>query len=64
MKGRYGSGSNDGTRPADDARVDSGAHGVRVDAEMGHDGANLPVFAEIESATLGMPLGRDPAHPW
>ena len=42
------------------ARVvrDRGAHGVMVDVEGGGDGADLPVFAEIESANLGVLFGR------
>ena len=35
---------------------DRGAHGVMVDVEGGGDGADLPVFAEIESANLGVPV--------
>ena len=37
---------------------DRGAHGVMVDVEGGGDGADLPVFAEIESANLGVLFGR------
>ena len=62
MKGRYGSRiERRHAALADDARVerDRRAHGVRVDAEIGDDGADLPVFAEIESADLGVLLGRD-----
>ena len=42
---------------------DRGAHGVMVDAEGGGDGADLPVFAEIEAANLGVLLGRDHGAP-
>ena len=34
-----------------------------VDVEGGGDGADLPVFAEIESANLGVLLGRDHGAP-
>ena len=34
-----------------------------VDAERGGDGADLPVFAEIEAANLGVQFGRDPGEP-
>ena len=39
------------------------AHGVRMDAEIRDDGADLPMLAEIQSADLGVLLGCDHEMP-
>src|ERR1700682_3205979 len=42
---------------------DRGAHGVMVDVEGGGDGADLPVFAEIQATNLRVLVGRDYGAP-
>ena len=51
--------------PRHGARVQGNGrpHGVMVDAEVGGDRADLPVLAEIETADLGVLLGRDHRAP-
>ena len=45
----------DASRPA----LDGGADGLTVEAELGRDGAELPVLAVIEAPDLGALRGRD-----
>lgn len=47
------------TRAHEAIRLDGGAHGVVMEAKLGRDGAELPVFGIEETTNLSAAFGRD-----
>ena len=57
--GVEGAGPAHAAADADRLALDGGADGLTVEAELGRDGAELPVLAVVEAPDLGALCGRD-----